>query len=61
VDYSDEQGSIRVDAEYMLKPFRIAVYVRSGDLRTMEGDRVEKIVGNVVRALEFMGHQVERW
>jgi hypothetical protein len=61
VDYSDADGTVRVDSELLVKPSRILVYPRSGGLKTMTEGRAEEVLTNVIRALEFLGHQVERW
>ena len=61
VDYSDQAGTVRVDSELLVKPLRILVYPRSGGLKAMTEDRAEEVLTNVIRALEFLGHQVERW
>jgi hypothetical protein len=61
VDYSDANGTVRVDSELLLNPSRILVYPRSGGLKTMTDYRAEEVLSNVIRALEFLGHQVERW
>jgi hypothetical protein len=61
VDYSDANGTVRMDSELLLKPSRILVYPRSGGLKTMTDHRAEEVLSNVIRALEFLGHQVERW
>jgi hypothetical protein len=61
VDYSDANGRVRMDSELLLKPSRILVYPRSGGLKTMTDHRGEEVLSNVIRALEFLGHQVERW
>jgi hypothetical protein len=60
VDYADEAGTVRVDSEMLVKPSRILVYPRSGGLKTLTDERAEAVLKNVVRALEFLGHQVER-
>jgi hypothetical protein len=61
VDYSGQAGTVRVDSELLVKPLRILVYPRSGGLKAMTEDRAEEVLTNVIRALEFLGHQVERW
>jgi hypothetical protein len=61
VDYSDEGGTVRVDSELLVKPSRILVYPRSGGLKTMTEGRAEEVLMNVISALEYLGHQVERW
>jgi hypothetical protein len=61
VDYSDANGTVRVDSELLVKPSRVLVYPRSGDLKTMTDGRAEEILGNVIKALEYLGHRVERW
>jgi len=61
VDYSDANGTVRVDSELLVKPSRILVYPRSGGLKTMTDGRAEDVIRDVIRALEFLGHQVERW
>jgi hypothetical protein len=61
VDYSDPNGTIRVDSELLLKPSRILVYAQSGGLKTMTDVRAEQVLMNVISALEFLGHQVEHW
>lgn len=61
VDYSDADGTVRVDSELLVKPSRVLVYPRSGGLKTMNDDRAEGILNDVIRALEYLGHQVERW
>lgn len=61
VDYMDAGGTVRVDAEFLLNPPRILVYPRTGGLRAIPEGRAEEIVANVTRALDFLGHQVERW
>jgi hypothetical protein len=61
VDYSDADGTVRVDSELLVKPLRILVYPRSGGLKTMTDGRAEEVLLNVISALEYLGHQVERW
>jgi hypothetical protein len=61
VDYSDANGTVRVDSELLVNPSRILVYPRSGGLKTMTDRRAEEILTDVIRALEYLGHQVERW
>jgi hypothetical protein len=61
VDYSDSNGTIRVDSELLLKPSRILVYERSAGLNAMTDVRAEQVLKNIISALEFLGHQVERW
>jgi hypothetical protein len=61
VDYSDEGGTVRVDSELLVKPSRILVYPRSGGLKAMTDGRAEEVLMNVISALEYLGHQVERW
>jgi hypothetical protein len=61
VDYSDAGGTVRVDSELLVKPLRILVYPRSGGLKTMTDSRAEEVLVNVISALEYLGHQVERW
>jgi hypothetical protein len=61
VDYSDAGGTVRVDSELLVKPSRILVYPRSGGLKTMTDGRAEEVLMNVICALEYLGHQVERW
>ena len=61
VDYSDASGTLRIDSESLVKPARILVYPRSGGLKTMNESRADEILRDVMRALEFLGHQVERW
>jgi hypothetical protein len=61
VDYSDQASTVRVDSELLVKPSRILVYPGSGGLKAMTEDRAEEVLTNVIRALEFLGHQVERW
>ena len=61
VDYSDANGVIRVDSELLVKPLRVLVYPRSGNLKTMTDERAEEVLRDVIRALEYLGHQVERW
>jgi hypothetical protein len=61
VDYSDAGGTVRVDSELLVKPLRILVYPRSWGLKTMTDSRAEEILVNVISALEYLGHQVERW
>jgi hypothetical protein len=61
VDYSDAGGTVSVDSELLQQPFRILVYPRSGGLKTLSEENAEEILTNIVRALEYLGHQVERW
>jgi hypothetical protein len=61
VDYSDAGGTVRADSELLVKPLRILVYPRSGGLKTMTDGRAEEVLMNVISALEYLGHQVERW
>jgi hypothetical protein len=61
VDYSDEGGTVRVDSELLVKPLRILVYPHSGSLKTMTEGRAEEVLMKVTSALEYLGHQVERW
>jgi hypothetical protein len=61
VDYSDATGTVRVDSESLLKPSRILVYPHSDGLKALAEHRAEEILTNVVRALEYLGHEVERW
>jgi hypothetical protein len=61
VDYSDANGTIRVDSELLVKPSRILVYPRSVGLESMTDGRAEEVLRDVMRALEYLGHQVERW
>jgi hypothetical protein len=61
VDYSDAGGTVGVDSELLVKPLRILVYPRSGGLKTMTDSRAEEVLVNVISALEYLGHQVERW
>jgi hypothetical protein len=61
VDYSDENGTVRVDSELLVKPSRVLVYPRSGGLKTMTDGRADEILMDVISALEYLGHQVERW
>ncbi len=61
VDYSDANGTVRVDSELLVKPSRVLVYPRSGALKTMADDRAEEVLMGVIKALEYLGHQVERW
>lgn len=60
VDYSDDRGTVRVDSELLVKPLRILVYPRSGGLKTLTDGRAEEVLMNVISALEYLGHQVER-
>jgi len=61
VDYTDAGGTVRIDSEVLAKPPRILVYPKSGGLRTMDDARAEEILKDVIRAVEYLGHQVERW
>jgi hypothetical protein len=61
VEYSDANGTVRVDSEVLVKPSRILVYPRSGGLKTMTDDRAEEVLMEIIRALEYLDHQVERW
>jgi hypothetical protein len=61
VDYSDAAGTVRVVSELLIQPPRIHVYSRSGGLKTMTDDFAEEILTNIVRTLEYLGHQVKRW
>jgi hypothetical protein len=61
VDYMDAHGTVRVDAEVLGNPPRILVYPRSGGLKGITDDRAEEILANLIRALEYLGHRVERW
>ena len=61
VDYSDPNGTVRVDSELLLNPTRVLVYPRSGGLKAMTDTRAEEVLRDVMRALEYLGHQVERW
>ena len=60
LDYTDEQGAIFVESELLLKPLRVLIYPRSGGLRALPEVRAEEIVERIVRALEYLGYQVER-
>jgi hypothetical protein len=59
VEYTDANGTIEVVSELLEKPLRLLVYRGSAALRTMPDNQAEEIVGNIVRALEYLGHQVE--
>lgn len=60
VDYSDANGTVRVDSELLVKPtLGILLYPQSGDLRGMTKTRGDEIVTNIRRALEYLGHRVE--
>jgi len=61
VDYTDAGGTVRIDSEVLAKPPKILVYPISGGLRTMDDARAEEILKDVIRAVEYLGHQVERW
>ena len=61
VDYADAKGTVRVDSELLVKPSRVLVYPRSGGLKAMTDDRAEEVLMDVIRALEYLGHEVERW
>ena len=61
VEYADTRGTVRVETEVCLRPPRIVVYPRSGQLRGMPEGEADEIVANVIRVLEFFGNQVERW
>jgi hypothetical protein len=54
-------GTVRVDSELLVKPLRILVYLRSGGVKTMADGRAEEVLMNVISALDYLGHQVERW
>jgi hypothetical protein len=60
IDYSDDHGTIRIDSELLIHPTRIFVYAGSGGLRKMPNNRAEDILANIIKALEFLGHRVER-
>ena len=51
---------MRVDAELLVNPFRILIYPRSGGLQAVSDDRAEEIIANIIDALEYLGHQVEK-
>src|ERR1700692_299989 len=57
---SGSTGGAVNDSELPLQPSRILVYPRSGALKTMSDHRAEEVLSNLIRALEFLGHQVER-
>lgn len=61
VDYTDASGTVRIDSEVLAKPPRILVYPKSGGLKTIDDARAEEILKDVMRAVEYLGHQVERW
>jgi hypothetical protein len=61
VDYIDANGTVRVDSEVLVKPPGILVYPQSSGLKTMTDGRAEEVLRDVIRALEYLGHRVERW
>lgn len=56
VDYSDGRGTIRIDTELHVKPLCLHLYRQSRSLRTLPDSRVDEILTDVLRALEYLGH-----
>jgi hypothetical protein len=63
VDYTDASGTIRVDAEMLVRPppAHLHIFPRSASLRAMSENRAQEVIDNIVRALEAIGHTVEKW
>lgn len=61
IEYSDVNGSIRIDSEVLVRPQGILVYPSSGGLKTIPHEKAEEIMMHVISALEYLGHHVERW
>ena len=61
VDYSDARGTIRVDSELLVKPSRILLYPRSAGLKSLTDNQADEILADIIRGLEYLGHQVEKW
>ena len=55
--YVDATARIPIDIEWLGKPPGTLIYTES--LRAQTGERFEKILSNVVRALEALGDRVE--
>jgi hypothetical protein len=57
VRYRDDQGETRIDSEWLVNPHRILLY-KSG-LEKVSPARLETMLSNAMRALEYMGHPAE--
>jgi hypothetical protein len=61
IRYQDASGEVRIDSESLVMPYRVLLYPQSASLRNLSKSCQEELLGNVKRALEHMGHQVEIW
>lgn len=57
--YSDGEGQVHIDSEWLVKPHRILLYKRGLD--AVPDRRLQDVFSNVARALEYMGHPTEVW
>jgi hypothetical protein len=60
VRYSDAIGTVKVDSELLDTPpsYSIALYQNCVGLDDMPTSRAEEILGNMARALEYLGYKV---
>jgi hypothetical protein len=59
VDYMDSVGTIRVDTELHVKPLTLRLYRQSKDLKRLGTARADEILGDIQRALNYLGHPNE--
>ena len=57
--YTEDGASLQVFWELLVDPLRIGIHRRSLDLEAMPEDRAAEIEANIVRALYFLGYEVE--
>jgi hypothetical protein len=57
--YRDAAGRVDIDSEWLAKPLGIVLYKRGPS--DIQGSRLDSVISNAVRALEYLGHRVEVW
>lgn len=58
--YRDTQGDeVRIDSEWRVRPHGILLYTRG--LKRLSPVALDKLLANVTRGLEYLGHPVEIW
>ncbi len=60
--YCDDRNKVKIDSEWLVNPDRFLIHKPTiGDkgFETMDQSRIDAMLDNVVRALQFLGYQVE--
>jgi hypothetical protein len=55
--YRDDQGELRIDSEWSVDPHGIVLYTQGLDKKVPRA-RLDTILSNASRALEYLGHPV---